>query len=211
MGVALLGYLKQYLAARTFGWKPVAAGCTATPSGWRNEDALALQAAASQPLDYQQVNPIALPPAIAPHIAAQAAGVELSVRVLEQLWQRLPQQQADWVLVEGAGGWELPLNEHECLPHWVLRAELPVLLVVGLRLGCLNHALLTARRIADQGGRLVGWVANELQAEPMPWQAENIATLDQHLAAPRLGSLGYGDRELTFTAAGQAWLQSATP
>lgn len=180
------------LAARDLGLttaalKPVAAGCETTPEGLRNEDALLLQSVITQSLAYEQINPIALEPAIAPHIAAQQARRVLSVDRIAGFC-RASLGQADLTLVEGAGGWRVPLNPSETLADLARQLRLPVILVVGIRLGCINHALLSAEAIARDGLTLAGWVANHLDPD-MPAQAENVASLAQRLPAPCLGQV----------------------
>jgi dethiobiotin synthetase len=171
---------------RCAGVKPVAAGCEWRDGHWVNEDALLLQAAATLPLDYAEVNPVALPPAIAPHIAAAQAGLALEVTTLVAAVERVRTRGPDLLVVEGAGGWLVPLSARETMADLAACLGLPVVLVVGLRLGCLNHALLTARAIAAAGLPLAGWVGNTLDPE-MPVREENLATLRALLPAPCLG------------------------
>lgn len=166
--------------------KPVASGCEAGADGLRNSDALALLAECSLPLSYAAVNPFAFAPAIAPHLAAREAGVELRVEALAVAVQAVLSQQADFTLVEGAGGWRVPLGEQATLADLPVALDLPVILVVGVRLGCINHALLTAEAIARDGLRLVGWVANVLDPQTSRLD-DNLRTLSQRLAAPCLG------------------------
>src|SRR5690606_22400771 len=139
----------------------------------------------TEPLAYEQINPVALEPAIAPHIAAQQAQRSLSVDRLAGFCRGVLST-ADFTLVEGAGGWRVPLNPTETLADLAKTLKLPVIMVVGIRLGCINHALLTAEAIARDGLRLVGWVANCVDSD-MPFQQENIAGLEQRLPAPCLG------------------------
>lgn len=171
--------------------KPVAAGCHDEGEGLRNGDALALIEAMSLELDYDQVNPVALAPPIAPHIAAAEAGRRLQSERLAGLCRGVLVQGADFSLVEGAGGWRVPLNGRETLADLAQALQLPVILVVGLKLGCINHALLTVAAIEADGLPLAGWVANQPQAESMSRQAENLATLQQMIPAPCLGVLPY--------------------
>ena len=166
--------------------KPVAAGCSETPEGLRNEDALLLQQAMSLELGYEQVNPVALKPAVAPHIAAQQAGKRLMVAQLAGYCRGVLMQRADVTLIEGAGGWRVPLNSVETMAGLAKELNLPVILVVRIKLGCINHALLTAEAIAHDGLPLGGWVANCLEAD-MPCYEENIATLKSLIRAPCLG------------------------
>lgn len=169
-----------------YGLKPVAAGCEDTDQGRRNEDALALMASASVKLPYEQVNPVALMEPIAPHLAAKREQRSVRVSQLEgYIRGAMMSQRADLILVEGAGGWRVPLNDGEMLTELALRLQLPVILVVGMRLGCISHALLTAESIVRDGCRLAGWVANDL-GQPMPLLQENIDTLDALMPVPRL-------------------------
>lgn len=170
----------------TAGVKPVAAGCEQTPDGLRNEDALALQAQCSPPLAYELINPVTLEAAIAPHIAAQEERVELTATGLAAACATVFERNADLTLVEGAGGWCVPLNGTELLSDVAIAHKLPVVLVVGMRLGCINHALLSCRAIAADGLELAGWVANYVDPD-MSRPEENLATLKQLIKAPCLG------------------------
>lgn len=140
--------------------KPVASGCQMTEQGLRNEDALALQSAATTPAAYALVNPYAFAPAIAPHIAARQAGISIELSTLLERFQQL-QNTADAVVVEGAGGWLVPLNGQHSIADLAAVINLPVVLVVAIKLGCINHALLTADSIRGRGLTLAGWVAND--------------------------------------------------
>ena len=175
---------------RTIGLKPLAAGAVDTGQGLQNEDALRLQQAATIKLPYSQVNPVALAEAIAPHIAAQKAGKVLSASRLAGFVRGAMMQSADLRLVEGAGGWLVPLNPREMLSELPRQLQLDVILVVGMKLGCLNHALLTARAIAADGLNLAGWVATQVDAD-MPVSEENLASLKSLLPAPCLGYIPY--------------------
>ena len=166
--------------------KPVASGCEDGVDGLRNSDALALLAECSLPLSYAEVNPFAFAPAIAPHLAAREAGVPLKVEALAAAVQAVLAQQADFTLVEGAGGWRVPLDGQATLAELPVALDLPVILVVGVRLGCINHALLTAEAIARDGLRLAGWVANVLDPQTSRLD-DNLRTLTERLAAPCLG------------------------
>jgi dethiobiotin synthetase len=170
---------------RTAAVKPVAAGCDADG---HNEDALALQAAMTEPLPYAQVNPVALTPPLAPHIAAAQAGRQLQVSRLAGLCRGVMSGPAEFVLIEGAGGWRVPVNGRETLADLARALDLAVILVVGMRLGCINHALLSAETIRRDGLVLAGWVANQ-PGERMDCHEENVATLQRWLAAPLLGEL----------------------
>ncbi|MFA5630456.1 MAG: dethiobiotin synthase [Porticoccaceae bacterium] len=198
---ALLARAGQ-LGLRTAAWKPVAAGAAVTAQGLRNEDALTLLQACNQPLPYEMVNPVCLAPAIAPHIAAAEQGMDLDVAALLPHFQRVLDGGADFVLVEGAGGWRVPLNDRETLADLALALQLPVVLVVAMRLGCINHALLSAEAIARDGLPLAGWIANQATPDSMARHGENLDTLRRLLPAPLLGELPHmpgGD----FNAAAQ--------
>lgn len=168
--------------------KPVASGCENTAEGLRNSDALALLEECSLSMRYGQVNPFAFEPAIAPHLAAREAGVELSVARLLQPARDMLGLGADFSLVEGAGGWRVPLTGRENLSDLAVQLGLPVILVVGVRLGCINHALLSAEAIERDGLQLAGWVANIVEPETSRLQ-ENLETLSERLAAPCLGQV----------------------
>lgn len=166
--------------------KPVASGCVATAEGLRNDDALALLGQCSLPLRYDEVNPLAFAPAIAPHLAAREAGVRLDVASLQQAVGAILARGADFTLVEGAGGWRVPLSGQETLSDLPVALNLPVILVVGVRLGCINHAVLSAEAIARDGLRLAGWVANVVDAQTSRLD-DNLVTLAERLPAPCLG------------------------
>ena len=171
---------------RTVAMKPVAAGCEETEQGLRNGDALELLEAMSEQLPYERVNPVALQAAIAPHIAAQQEGRRLLVSQLVGYCRGVMMQPADLLLIEGAGGWRVPLNRNETLAGLVRELQLPVILVVGMKLGCINHALLTAEAIARDGLSLAGWVANCRDPDMVVFE-ENLATLRDLIHAPCLG------------------------
>ncbi|WP_457788143.1 dethiobiotin synthase [Pseudomonas sp. PL-6] len=166
--------------------KPVASGCAMTADGLRNDDALALLGECSLALRYEEVNPLAFAPAIAPHLAAREAGVQLDVASLLGPVRAILAKGADFSLVEGAGGWRVPLAGDENLSDLAVALGLPVILVVGVRLGCINHAVLSMEAIERDGLRLAGWVANVVDAQTSRLE-ENLATLAERLAAPCLG------------------------
>lgn len=176
----------QLAGLSTLGAKPVASGCTATAKGLRNDDALALIAQSSIKLPYEQVNPLAFEPAIAPHLAAREAGVVLSVNALLEPMHAVLAQGADFTLIEGAGGWRVPLSDQANLSDLAIALKLPVILVVGVRLGCISHALLSAEAIARDGLQLAGWVANIVDPRTSRLE-ENLASLAERLPAPCLG------------------------
>jgi len=176
----------QLAGLSTLGAKPVASGCEVTTKGLRNSDALALMAQSTVKLPYERINPFAFEPAIAPHLAAREAGVDLSVQGLLGPMRAVLAQQADFTLIEGAGGWRVPLSHHANLSDLAMALKLPVILVVGVRLGCINHALLSAEAIARDGLQLAGWVANIVDSRTSRLE-ENLASLAERLPAPCLG------------------------
>ncbi|MFD0740086.1 dethiobiotin synthase [Lysobacter koreensis] len=179
---------------RAVGMKPVASGCVHTIDGWRNDDALLLQAASDPLADhdrpaYADINPFPFPLPLAPELAAAEAGIELALAPIVQAYARLAMQ-ADAVVVEGVGGWAAPLSATLDQVDLVRALRLPVVLVVGLRLGCLNHARLTARAIAADGAELVGWIASDI--DPAMDRADaNFALLQRRLPAPCWGRLPF--------------------
>jgi dethiobiotin synthetase len=175
----------------TIGLKPVAAGAMEINDELFNEDALELNKASSIKLTYQQTNPILYKPFIAPNIAALEAGTELSALEVIKKNQHSLQQQCDIHLVEGAGGWALPLNSHETMIDFVTHYKMTVVLVVGLRLGCLNHALLTYQAIKQANLPIGGWIVNSFEEDGLAAEGV-IATLNQWLDAPYLGLVPYG-------------------
>ena len=185
---ALLHALRAH-HARVVGMKPVAAGATLTAQGWVNEDTQALRAASSLAVPPELDNPYCLPDPMSPHLAAKRAGQTIEVSVLVQRYQRLATL-ADAVVVEGAGGFVVPLSDTETSADLAQRLALPVILVVGLRLGCLNHAVLTQEAIAARGLTLAGWVANRVDPAMLAVE-DNIDSLRQRLHAPLLADIPY--------------------
>jgi dethiobiotin synthetase len=191
---------------RVAGMKPVAAGVDADG---HNDDAKALLAASTLPLRYEQVNPYCLRDAIAPHIAAQRAGVAIDISVIAKSYRELAEK-AEVVIVEGAGGLLVPLDAQRDCADLAKELALPVILVVGMRLGCLNHALLTVEAIAARGLTLSGWVANVLDGT-MPALQENIEALRERIASPLLGAVPYMTEPDARVAAGQLHLERLEP
>jgi dethiobiotin synthetase len=179
--------------ARVVGMKPVAAGLVPHEGRLVSEDALQLRAASTLAVPPALDNPVALPEPLSPHLAARRAGV--TVRVSDLLAPaRLLAAQCDALVVEGAGGWRVPLNdEGETLADFAVALGAPVILVVGLRLGCLNHALLTAEAVRADGLQLAGWVANRIDPA-MACADENLDTLRAWLKAPLLGVVPWSER-----------------
>lgn len=192
-----VGLLKAAKRAglKSFGLKPIAAGAEQIKGDWRNDDALLIQQASSVLLPYEQVNPVVLEAAIAPHIAAMKEGRLITASRLEGFIKGALLVPHDFALVEGAGGWRVPLNDRELLSDVAKSLGFPVILVVNMKLGCLNHAILTAEAIARDGLTLAGWVANN-GADTMPCYDENIATLSAMLTAPLLASIPWCGNEL---------------
>lgn len=174
---------------KTIGYKPVAAGSDKTEQGFRNSDALYLQDAATVSVAYDDVNPYALELPASPHIAAIRENVEIEYSVLsDKLAEH--KQISDIVLVEGAGGWRVPVSKQDCLSSWVQQEKLPVVLVVGIKLGCLSHAMLTLDAIKADGIEVIGWVANRVNPGTEHY-AEIIEMLENKIAAPKLGEIPY--------------------
>lgn len=177
------------MSLKTVAMKPIASGCEQTPDGLRNEDALLLMEYMTEQLPYEQVNPIALEPAIAPHVAARQADRTLSAQRLVGLARGLMMKPADLMLIEGAGGWRVPLNDRETYARVPGELGLGVVIVVPLRLGCINHALLTAEAIRHDGLSVAGWVANRPEEAVMSCEDETLEFLKGHMGAPCLGVL----------------------
>jgi dethiobiotin synthetase len=169
--------------------KPVSAGSRETFDGLRNDDALALMQAANVTAAYETVNPYCFAAPIAPHIAAHDAGVVIDVALIGERFAALARA-ADCVVVEGAGGWLAPIGPQQTMADIAAALALPVVLVVGLRLGCLNHALLSARALAAHGPGLAGWIGNSIDPD-FARRADNLAALDELLGAPPLAVLPY--------------------
>jgi dethiobiotin synthetase len=190
---------------RVAAMKPVASGCVQTEAGLRNEDAEALLAAMTVRAAYGDVNPYAFEPAIAPHIAAMEAGRPIDFGLLDGCYERLCLQ-SDVIIVEGAGGWLAPLDATRTFADLAVRWQLDVVLVVGLRLGCLNHALLTAEAIEARGLKLAGWVGNSVDPDFERREA-NTDTLRSRLAAKCLGIFPYSP-ESTAREVANGWLST---
>lgn len=164
--------------------KPVASGSLRTPEGLRNDDALALIAASNVPAAYATVNPYCFEPPISPHIAAEEAGIAVDLAYIRRNFAALAAE-ADWIVVEGAGGWLAPIGPCASIQDLALELQLPVLVVVGMRLGCINHALLTKLAVQSSGARFAGWVANAIDPA-MARAAENLESLTRLLGEPPL-------------------------
>jgi dethiobiotin synthetase len=183
--------LKLYVARgqKAVGMKPVAAGAEPGAQGLRNEDVEQIVAAGNVNAPRELVNPYCFQPPIAPHIAAERAGVAIEIDRIEESFRALAGL-ADAVIVEGAGGFRVPLGAGADTAQLAARLALPVVLVVGMRLGCLNHALLTAEAIATRGLVLAGWVANHVDAD-MAAADDNVTALEALIAAPMLARVAF--------------------
>jgi dethiobiotin synthetase len=186
VSAALLLAMKD-LGLKAVGMKPIAAGAEKVGDAWVNEDVIALNAASGIQAPPEWVNPYLFRDAIAPHIAAQRKGARIEIPRIVDAYGHLAGL-ADWVVVEGAGGFRVPLDDQRDGADLAVALGLPVVLVVGVRLGCLNHALLSAEAIAARGLRLAGWVANRVDPD-MPAYEENLASLEQRLLAPCLAAI----------------------
>ncbi len=196
---ALLRTFKQR-GLNVQGMKPVASGCDLHDGQWQNEDALALIQACDTNADYALVNPYALPLATAPQIAAREANVTLDLAVIIHAYEKL-QSQADFVLVEGVGGWLAPLSDTLDQSDLVAAMQTPVVLVVGMRLGCINHARLTEQAIQAGGFNFLGWVANYCEAD-FDIDGDYYQALSASMQSPCLAKLPFNG-QLLFTHAGE--------
>jgi dethiobiotin synthetase len=169
--------------------KPVAAGALATADGWRNDDALALQQAANRGQPYEWINPYCLREPMSPHLAAKIDDVRIDFDHLHSIYRQIAAD-SDWVLVEGAGGWLAPLTDTLSIADLAARLALPVLMVVGMRLGCLNHAQLTWQAIAARGLPRAGWIANVIDRDVAALDAQ-VETLTQRLGCAPLARVGW--------------------
>jgi len=186
----LVAYQQQGLS--TVAMKPVASGCEQTSEGLRNEDALLMMKHMQAEATYDEVNPYAFAPPMAPHLAAAKKNIIINTDTLVGQAQELASR-ADRIVVEGAGGWLAPLNEHQSFADLAAQLGLPVVLVVGIRLGCLNHALLTYENIRQRNVPLAGWIANTglPNAENCLDVEENIASLTARISVPLLGKIPF--------------------
>jgi dethiobiotin synthetase len=174
----------------TLAYKPIAAGCELTDDGLRNSDALALLKYSSEKVCYDEVNPITFEAPIAPHIAAEIEKKPIDLNRISKGLLNLQKKKTDILIVEGAGGWRLPINNKDYLSDWVQEQKLPVILVVGMKLGCLNHAILTYETILADGLHVMGWIANAVDKN-MPYYQENLSFLKQKISAPMIAEIPY--------------------
>jgi dethiobiotin synthetase len=185
ISTALLARAKHQ-GLTTAAVKPIASGAEFTANGLRNEDGVALLKQCSLPLRYEEINPVVFEPAIAPHIAAQKINRIVRVDELKKYCQHVLEKNAGFTLIEGAGGWRVPVNNEETLADLAKKLQLPIILVVGMRLGCINHAILTAEAIQRDGLHLAGWVANRATPNMSEYE-ENFRTLNRLIGAPCVG------------------------
>lgn len=183
--------IQQYIAQgyKVVGMKPVAAGCELIDGVWVNDDVLKLEAASNVKVPRALVNPYSFNVAIAPHIAAEKVGVQIEIAVIQQAFDAL-KKLADIVIVEGAGGFLVPLNVTETMADLAAALDAAVILVVGIKLGCINHTLLTAEAIKARKLNLHGWVANQIEPD-MAFNDENIATISQKLGMNCMANYAY--------------------
>lgn len=179
------------LGKSTLGLKPVAAGAIEHADSWCNDDALALMAHASLKRSYEEINPVLYREPASPHIAAKLEGRRATVAQILGYCRGVLMGKPDFALIEGAGGWRVPLNQNEWLSQLAVELAFPVILVVPVRLGCINHAALTVEAIRRDRLCIAGWIANTLTPEPMAHYAENLDTLQRVIGAPMLAELPY--------------------
>ncbi len=194
------------------GLKPIASGCEKVDGCWVNEDALSLIKNSSLKLPYEQINPIAFPEAIAPHLAAIKNGIDLTSKNITDFCHKTfndYENLVDCILVEGAGGWFVPLNNKETYADVVKPLNLDIILVVGIRLGCINHALLTESAIQQSGLSLAGWVANGIDPKTSE-QPDIVATLTSRINAPCLGVIPFipDQNNIEGTSSASSYLNS---
>jgi dethiobiotin synthetase len=185
--LALIQHFKNQ-GCRVAGMKPIATGCYHQQGHLRSRDAEMILTTSGLEVPYEWVNPYAFEPPIAPHLAAIQAGITIEVSSIVDKYQQLCNH-ADVIVIEGIGGWRVPINTQQTLTDLVFALDIPVILVVGLRLGCINHALLTAETIKSDGCTLAGWIANSI--DPQFNTLGSIATLKQRLMAPLLAQIPY--------------------
>ena len=197
--------IKHFIAQgeKVIGMKPIASGAQLLDGRLQNEDALSLIQASNVTASYDLINPYCFAPAIAPHIAAAESNTTISFAHINDCFSQLATQ-ADRVIVEGVGGWRVPIDDQQDVADLAKSLQLPVILVVGMQLGCINHALLSAEAIVVSGCNLVGWVANGLK-EIMPAYAENLAGLTARLPCPRLAEIPNLKNEFPISAPQVKW------
>jgi len=185
--------IRDYISQgyKVVGMKPVAAGCEFVNGEWINEDVLKLMQASNVVAPRELVNPYCFNEPIAPHIAAEKTGVEIEIDVIKQAFDALVTM-ADIVVIEGAGGFLVPINNRQSMADLAVALNIPIILVVGMKLGCINHALLTVEAIKARELALHGWIANEIDSQMLALDA-NMTSLSQRVPQPKLFSLAYSD------------------
>ena len=174
---------------KVVGMKPIASGASSVEGKLQNEDAMYLQQYSNVEAPYEKINPYCFEPPVAPHIAAQKAGREIDLSTIRQSYNQLSVM-ADWVIVEGVGGWYVPINDNQTTADIPLALNLPVVLVVGMKLGCINHALLAVNAIRASGNELAGWIANDIDKD-MAVHDEVLETLQTRLGCPLIARIPY--------------------
>ena len=182
----------------TIACKPVASGCNLLGDKLCNQDALALQQAASIEIAYDKVNPYAFEPSIAPHIAANLAKINIDLTNLINHCQQILSYQADITIIEGIGGWQVPINQKHTMADLIAAIKLPVILVVSIKLGCINHTLLTLRDIKSYGLKVIGWIANQSQLDKDNSSQHIITNLQRLINIPLLANIPYLDKHNFF-------------
>ncbi|MDA9555924.1 dethiobiotin synthase [Vibrio sp.] len=188
VSIAMMRYFKKQ-NMKVVGYKPVAAGAEYINGHLRNNDALLLHKESNIEIEYESVNPFVFQEAASPHIAAKRSNTQVDCKVLNTQLEALTHL-SDRVIVEGAGGWHVPISDNTTLDAWVIEQDLEVVLVVGIKLGCLNHALLTMNAIVASGLTLRGWVANSLNESTENYE-EMVLFLKQHITAPLIGEVPF--------------------
>lgn len=195
--VALLKKISG-LGFRTLGLKPVASGSEHTSQGLRNHDAIQLQQSSSIQIPYHDINPFVFEAPISPHIAAFQKNKTLSVKALVEHTKKIQAQyEYDYGFIEGIGGFKVPLNNQETVAEWIIALDIPVILIIGMKLGCLNHSLLTWEAMQRASIPLKGWIANCIDPHMLAFE-ENMATLKAWIKAPYLGKIPYHYRSHTL-------------
>ena len=194
-GVSLLVALAE-LNFKTIGIKPVASGSTSTTNGLRNNGALLLQKHATKFIAYDQINPFVFKESIAPHLAAKQANINLTVDSILTKTKTTLAHPVDYVIIEGIGGLYVPLNSQETMIDLITAYNYPVILVVGIKLGCINHALLTQACLKHANISIAGWIANTLYPYNLH-EVANIKTINERIEAPLLGTIPY-QKKLIF-------------
>ena len=174
---------------KVIGMKPIASGASSVDGNLQNEDAMYLQKYSNVEVSYESINPFCFEPPIAPHIAAQKAGRHIDLSTIKQSYNELSVM-ADWVIAEGVGGWYVPINQNQTTADIPLALNLPVVLVVGMKLGCINHALLTVNAIRASGNELAGWIANDIDKD-MAVYDEVFENLHTRLGCPLIARIPY--------------------